>query len=88
MIIYSKENSSVYIPGNTLFKTIMKILFLDIFCNVVTTSTTTKDIVLKMGKIHEVVDMLKSGSATGLFMSCIYFLTVIILIACGIFNVF
>jgi hypothetical protein len=88
MIEYSKENNSKYISGNTLFKTVIKMVFLDIFCNVVSTTNTTQDIILKMGKMVEVIDMLKAGSATGLYMGMIYLLTVIILIVCGIFNMF
>jgi hypothetical protein len=41
-----------------------------------------------MGEMDEVVDMLKAGSTAGIFTAIIYFITVIVLIICGIFNVF
>jgi len=88
MIEYSKIDGSVYIPGKSLFKTIFKIVFIETFCNIFQTAKTSKDVISRMGETEELVDMLKAGSSTGIIMSPLYFLTVIILIICGIFNVY
>ena len=88
MIQFSKEDNSQYIRGKSLFKTIFKIIFVDIFCNVASTSKSSSDIIREMGDAVELVDMLKAGTSTGFFLSIIYFITVIVLIICGIFNIY
>lgn len=88
MIEYANLDKSKYVPGKSLFKTIFKIIFVDIFCNVSSTSRSSTEIIKEMGDAVEVVDMLKAGTSTGVFMSIIYFITFIILIICGIFNVY
>ena len=88
MIEYSRIDGSVYNPGKSLFKTIFKIIFIETFCNIFQTAKTSKDVISRMGETEELVDMLKAGSSTGIIMSPLYFLTVIILIICGIFNVY
>lgn len=85
---YSKLDGSAYIEGESLSKVLFKIIFIQTFCNVVTTSKSSKDIIILMGNLGEMVDMIKAGSSAGLISCFIYFLTVIILIICSIFNVF
>ena len=85
---YSKLDGSAYIEGESLAKVLFKILFIQTFCNVVTTSKSSKDIFVKMGNLTEIVDMIKAGSSAGLISCIIYFLTIIILIICSIFNIF
>lgn len=89
MTQYAKDDNSQYIPGaNTLFKTIFKIVFVDTFCNVVTTTKTSQDIISKVGEMKEIMDMLKAGTVSGMLIAVYYFITLIVLIICGIFNVF
>jgi regulator of sigma D len=88
MLNFSKKDGSIYIPGGSLFKTIMKILLVDVFCNLSATTKGAENIISKMGEMDEVVDMLKAGSTAGIFTAIVYFITVIVLIICGIFNVF
>ena len=88
MINYSKSDKSKYIPGKSLFKTLFKYIFLNIFCNVVSTANSSHDVIAEMGDINEVIDMTKSSSATGVMIAGIYFITYIVLIICGIFNVY
>jgi hypothetical protein len=88
MINYAKEDGSKYTPGKSLFKTLYKFLFLDIFCNVSTTAKSSRTVIKEMGEISEIIDMIMSSTATGLFMSRIYIIVYIIIIICGIFNVF
>jgi hypothetical protein len=82
------EKKDSYEKGKSLFKTIFKHLFLNIFCNVVSTANTSQDIISKVGEIGEMVEMLKAGSATGILIAVCYFITFIVLIICGIFNIF
>ena len=88
MINYSKETGSGYTPGSSLFKTIFKVLFVDVVCNFFQTTKSTKDVLTAMGPIAELTDMLKSGTAAGFFTAISYFIAIIILIFCGIFNYF
>ena len=88
MIAYSKETNSAYIPGGSLFKTIFKIVFLDTLCNVFATAKSAQDVISKMGEMKEIVDMLKAGTSSGLITSSCYLIVVIVLIICGIFNIF
>jgi hypothetical protein len=88
MITYAKNENSTYIPGDSLFKTIMKNIFVNAYCNIVSTAKTSNDVVDAMGKMHEATDMLKAGTVSGIFLSMYYFLTYIILIICAIFKVF
>ena len=88
MVLFSKKNGSKYVRGPSMFKTLFKFIFVDIFCNVVSTTKVSQEIIMKMGEMNELIDMLKAGSATGLFLGLAYFITIIILIICGIFNIF
>lgn len=82
------EKKPGYEKGKSLFKTIFKYLFLNIFCNVVSTANSSQDIIAKVGEIGEMIEMLKAGSATGTIIAVFYFITFIVLIICGIFNIF
>lgn len=82
------DKKEAYEKGKTLFKIIFKHLFLNIFCNVVSTANTSLDIIGKAGEMEEMIDMLKAGSSSGTITAFCYFITVIVLILCGIFNVF
>ena len=88
MIHYSNKENAAYVVGGSLFKTIFKFIFVNIFCNVVTTAKTSEDVISKMGDLYEMIDMLKAGSSSGLFVSIIYIITVIVIVICSIFNVF
>jgi len=88
MVEFAKENDTTYVPGKSLFKTILKIISMDIFCNVSSTAKTSDSIITEMGSAVELTDMLKAGTATRVFMSIIYLITFIALIICGIFNIF
>jgi len=88
MIRFSEEDGSKYAPGKSLFKTIFKIIFVDVFCNVAQTTKTSLDVIHEMGEMEELVDMLKGGTSAGIYTGMSYVLTVIILIILGIFNMF
>ena len=85
---FAEKEKKAYFEGETMFKIIFKIMFMQIFCNISNTSKSSRDVIVEMGNLTEIVDMIKAGSSTGLFCTIIYFLTVVILIICSIFNVF
>ena len=85
---YAIKSGSSYIRGKSLFKTIFRSLFLNLYCNSVTTMKSTTDLVSQLGEVGELVDLLKSGTTAGFFTGIAYFIAVIILIICSIFNVF
>jgi len=85
---FSKMDDSTYDTGDSLFKTLFKMLFLSIFCNVSSTSRSTQAIIPQLGGFKDIIDMLKSGSSTGMIIMLFYVLTVIILCICSLFNVF
>ena len=88
MIQFSIDDNSTYTPGNSLFKTVFKSIMFDIFCNVMTTAKSSQDVISKLGEIKEIIDMLKAGTVSGILTSICYFIVVIVLIICGIFNIF
>lgn len=88
MIYYSKRENAAYVVGGSLFKTIFKFVFVNIFCNVVSTAKASEDVIFKMGDLSEMIDMLKAGSSTGLFISVFYIIAIIVLVLCSIFQAF
>jgi hypothetical protein len=88
MIQYSQENGISYTPGKSILKSVLKNIFLNTFCNISQTAKTTDDIINKMGDVENITDMLKAGTSSGLITSLSYFISVIILIIMGIFNIF
>ena len=88
MIDFSVKDGSRYIKGPSLTKTVFKIIFVDIFCNIFQTSHSSVNVIQEMGEMAEVTDMIKAGITAGVFTSIFYILTIIILIICIIFNIF
>jgi hypothetical protein len=86
MLKYANETNSPYTKNDTLQKKLIKILLVDIFCNVVTTSKSSENVIEQMGQITEIIDMLKCGSAAGVISCIIYILTLLILLIMGIFG--
>jgi hypothetical protein len=85
---YAIQTNQSYIRGNSLFKTIFKDLFLNAFCNFVSSSKSGFDIILELGDIKDFADMLKSGASTGVMVGIMYFITLIVLLICGLCGVF
>ena len=83
---YSYETGSIYLGKYSLCKIILKYVFLNSLCNVFQTTKTSFDIINHMKGINNVCDMIKAGSATGVFMTFIYLIALIALIVLGIFN--
>lgn len=85
---FAVKEKTAYFEGETIFKVIFKMIFINIFCNIANTSKSSKDVIVEMNGLTEIVEMIKAGSTSGLFATFCYFLTVIILIFCSIFGVF
>jgi hypothetical protein len=88
VVQYAKARQSKYTFGNTLFKSLFKNIFINMFCNLSITSRTGINIITDLGEINEIVDMLKASASTGAILSFIYFITYIVIIICGFFNIF
>ncbi len=89
MVKFASDNKTVYTPGgNTLFKQVMKVLFVDTFCNIAEHSKFMRVALSELEGVDRVVDMLKAGTSAGCFTSVCYFIVLIVLIALGIFGVY
>ena len=88
MVEYSKKNGSKYIPGKSLMKTILKLLFVEVLCNAFETAKTSQDVIGEMGSIVEITDMLKSGTCAGFITVFAYIIAMIIIIICIVFDFF
>ena len=86
MLFYSKKIGSTYTYGKTLFKIILKYIFINTLCNIIQTSKTSLDIMDSMGDISNITDTIRAGTATGVSMTFIYLITLIVLIIMGILN--
>ena len=86
MIKYAHESGSTYVPGNSLFKIVLKYLFLNSMCNVFQTSKTSLDVMNSMKGVTNIADMVKAGTSTGVVVGFFYFIALIVLIIMGVFN--
>jgi hypothetical protein len=57
-------------------------------CNLFTLAQNTNVTIQEMGGMYDVIDMLKSGSATGYYMAWCYSVCLIALIICGLFDIY
>lgn len=80
---YALLTESKYETGNTIEKIFIKKIFINIICNLFQTTKTTEDIINEIGGLNELMDIMKCGSASGVIISIIYIITVIILMICG-----
>ena len=89
MVKFASDNKTIYTPGgSTLFKQVMKVLFVDTFCNIAEHSKFMRVALSELEGVDRVVDMLKAGTSAGCFTSICYFIVLIVLIALGIFGVY
>ena len=64
---------------------IIKYILIDGACNVFNTMNTSIDIIDSMGMIDNVVDTLKAGTSSGIFIALAYIISVIVLIIMHLF---
>lgn len=77
-----------YKKGVSLFKLIFKHFYLTMFCNISQTADSSTYVISKAGEMAEIIDMLKAGSASGVYVALCYFIVYIVLLVLGIFNVY
>jgi hypothetical protein len=87
-IEYAEKTESKYQTGNTIEKTIIKKIFINIVCNLFQNTKSIEDIVDDIGGLNELMDIMKCGSGAGVIMSLIYIITVIVLMICGFLGIF
>jgi hypothetical protein len=80
-ISYSKEKYS-------LTNKLLENIYLNAFCNVITTSNSTQEVIKESGSLLEIVDMYKSGIVCGTITATLYFIVVIVIIICAILGIF
>ncbi len=86
---FSVENQQTYIPSNSgWWNHFLKVFFFYAICNLFTLVQNTSVTIQEMGGIYDVVDTLKSGSATGYYMAFFYFICLVALLICGIFDIY
>jgi hypothetical protein len=87
MEAYAKEKGFYYDEDKyKMTDNLFKNLFLNSFCNIVSTANSSGAVIKEMGEITEVVDMLKAGTSTGIMMAFVYFLTVVIIAVMSFFG--
>jgi hypothetical protein len=87
MEAYAKEKGFYYDEAKyKMTDNLFKNLFLNSFCNIVSTANSSGAVIKEMGEITEVVDMLKAGTSTGIMMAFVYFLTVVIIAVMSFFG--
>ena len=87
MEAYAKEKGFFYDEDKyKMTDNLFKNLFLNSFCNIVSTANSSGAVIKEMGEITEVVDMLKAGTSTGIMMAFVYFLTVVIIAVMSFFG--
>ena len=82
---YANSIGSSYSVGPTFVKMIIKYILIDGACNVFNTMNTSIDIIDSMGMIDNVVDTLKAGTSSGIFIALAYIISVIVLIIMHLF---
>ena len=86
---FSEKNHQTYIPSSQGFwNEYLKSFFFSSICNLFTLAQNTNVTIQEMGGIYDVVDMLKSGSATGYYMAWCYAICLIALTICGLFDIY
>lgn len=85
---YADKKGEVYQAGDSPTKFFIKNVFINGLCNVFTTAKSAVDVVDQIGDLNELLDIIKCGSASGVIMSLIYFIVIIVLIICGFFGLY
>jgi hypothetical protein len=80
-ISYSKEKYS-------LTNKLLENIYINAFCNVITTANSTQEVIRESGSLLEIVDMYKSGIVCGTITAVLYFIVVIVIIICAILGIF
>ncbi len=86
---FSDSNHQAYIPSSEgFYNQFLKAFFFSSMCNLFTLAQNTNVSIQEMGGIYDVIDMLKSGSATGYYIAWCYGICLIALTICGLFDIY
>ena len=85
---YAEKKGEAYQAGDSPTKFFIKNVFINGLCNVFTTAKSSIDVVDQVGGLNELIDIIKCGSASGVIMSLIYLIVIIVLIICGFFGLY
>ncbi len=86
---FSKETNVTYVPSSHgVYNAYIKTFFFYSICNVFTLAKNTSSTIQEMGSMYEVIDMLKSGSATGNWLAFFYGICFVALLICGLFDIY
>ena len=83
-----KEKLSYNKEKYDLINKMLENIYINAFCNVVTTANSTQEVVKESGTILEIVDMYKSGIVSGTITAAVYFIVVFVIIICAILGIF
>jgi hypothetical protein len=86
---FAKEQNNTYVPtSHGMYNAFIKTFFFYSICNVFTLAKNTSSTIQEMGSMYEVIDMLKSGTATGNWAAFFYTICFIALLICGLFDIY
>ncbi len=86
---FSKETNTTYVPSSHgIYNAYIKTFFFYSICNVFTLAKNTSSTIQEMGSMYEVIDMLKSGTATGNWSAFFYGICFVALLICGLFDIY
>ena len=89
LINYTKQEGLSYASEKySLTNQLLENIYINAFCNVVTTANSTQEVIRESGSLLEIVDMYKSGIVCGTITSALYFIVVIVIIICAILGIF
>lgn len=89
LINYTKKEGLSYASEKySLTNQLLENIYINAFCNVVTTANSTQEVIRESGSLLEIVDMYKSGIVCGTITSALYFIVVIVIIICAILGIF
>ena len=83
-----KEGLSYSSEKYSLTNQLLENIYINAFCNVVTTANSTQEVIKESGSLLEIVDMYKSGIVCGTITSALYFIVVFVIIICAILGIF
>ncbi len=86
---FAKENNTTYVPSDHgVYNAFIKTFFFYSICNVFTLAKNTSSTIQEIGSMYEVIDMLKAGTSTGKWIASFYFICLVALVICGLFDIY
>jgi hypothetical protein len=83
-----KEGISYSTEKYSLTNKLLENIYINAFCNVITTANSTQEVIRESGSLLEIIDMYKSGICSGTITGSLYFFVVIVIIICSVLGIF